>query len=292
MDAQPAQLRPDRTEDGGRAAARSVRSGRSRWHPSGDTGDSVRTWCASRRHACVRQPAARFPARGSGGHGSVSRGFAARGEQRRLAIRHQRRLSHQWQREQRRRVALCPGSGLRHQPPGAAVALQRQLRVSLRHVRLGCAPVLLHGHRRAKPDYTDVQFNGQFGGPIKIPGLRNRPNIYVAGQRSRTNGTTAESTLVPTSLERAGDFSRVAGSTRQPGAARRSADRATLCGQRDPGGPHQSTGGGTPGLLPETQHRRRRIQLPAAAAHRETARTACSRASRRPSRRGSRRRPR
>jgi hypothetical protein len=59
-----------------------------------------------------------------------------------------------------------------------------------------------------KPDYTDVQFNGQFGGPIKVPGLRNRPNVYVAGQRSRTNATTAESGLMPTPLERAGDFSR------------------------------------------------------------------------------------
>ncbi len=60
----------------------------------------------------------------------------------------------------------------------------------------------------AKPDYTDVQFNGRLGGPIKVPGLRNRMTIFVAAQRSRTNGTTAESALVPTALERAGDFSQ------------------------------------------------------------------------------------
>jgi hypothetical protein len=141
----------------------------------------------------------------------------------------------------------------------------------------------------AKPDYLDVQFNGQFGGPIKIPGLRNRPNIYVAGQRSRTNGTTAESTLVPTSLERAGDFSR----SRDP--------RGNPVQLLDPQTGQPFAGNVIPAdrispqaaaswPLPETQHRRRRVQLPAAVLTRNR-QTACSRVSQ-TLRRGSRRRPR
>ena len=189
MDAQPAQLRPECTEDGGRAAAPSVRFGRSRWHPPGDTGDSVRTWCASRRHACVRQPAARFPARGSGGHGSVSRGFAARGEQRRLAIRHQRRPSHQRQRQQRRRVAVCAARGFGNNRRGA-IALQRQPRVLSGSSAWDARPFRSRP-RAPKPDYNDVQLIGTFGGPHQIPGLRNRPNLFVGYQRTDTNATTA-----------------------------------------------------------------------------------------------------
>jgi hypothetical protein len=58
-----------------------------------------------------------------------------------------------------------------------------------------------------KPSYADLQFNGTFGGPVKIPGVRNRPNIFVGVQRAREHATSAHSSLLPSLLEREGNFS-------------------------------------------------------------------------------------
>ncbi len=59
-----------------------------------------------------------------------------------------------------------------------------------------------------RPNYADVQFNGTFGGPIKIPGVRNRPNVFVGVQRARDRSANTYSALVPSLLEREGDFSQ------------------------------------------------------------------------------------
>jgi len=60
-----------------------------------------------------------------------------------------------------------------------------------------------------KPDYSDVQVMGQFGGPLKIPGLlKNGGNLFVGYQRTSDHAAITQPALMPTMLERGGDFSR------------------------------------------------------------------------------------
>ncbi|HEX4347721.1 MAG TPA: carboxypeptidase regulatory-like domain-containing protein [Vicinamibacterales bacterium] len=59
-----------------------------------------------------------------------------------------------------------------------------------------------------KPSYTDAQMNGTFGGPIKIPGLQNRVTLTLSYQHIADHNVTTQSGLVPTALEREGDFSQ------------------------------------------------------------------------------------
>ena len=61
----------------------------------------------------------------------------------------------------------------------------------------------------SKPSYNDVQLAAQFGGPLKIPGLlKNGPNVFVAFQRTSDHNAVTQPALLPTSLERFGDFSQ------------------------------------------------------------------------------------
>ncbi len=61
----------------------------------------------------------------------------------------------------------------------------------------------------SKPDYNDVQFAGTFGGPLKIPGLlKNGPNVVVQYQRTSDHNANTIPALMPTGLERGGDFSQ------------------------------------------------------------------------------------
>src|SRR5262249_34422979 len=59
-----------------------------------------------------------------------------------------------------------------------------------------------------KPSYSDLQVNGSLAGPVKIPGLQNKANMFLGYQRTLNHNATTQSTLVPTPLERAGDFSQ------------------------------------------------------------------------------------
>jgi hypothetical protein len=61
--------------------------------------------------------------------------------------------------------------------------------------------------RAPRPDYTDSQAVMSFGGPFSIPGIRNRPVFFAGYQRSRDHSAIAQSALVPTVRQRAGDFS-------------------------------------------------------------------------------------
>jgi hypothetical protein len=66
-----------------------------------------------------------------------------------------------------------------------------------------------------KPSYNDVQFNGTFGGPLRIPRMmRNGGNVFVGYQRNRDHNATTQPALVPTPLEREGDFSQSAARAR------------------------------------------------------------------------------
>ena len=70
-------------------------------------------------------------------------------------------------------------------------------------------PFSFNGQTAPKPDYNDLQFNATFGGPIKIPRLLRRgPNFFGNYQRSQDHNNTSQSAVMPTALERAGDFSQ------------------------------------------------------------------------------------
>ncbi|HWN84290.1 MAG TPA: carboxypeptidase-like regulatory domain-containing protein, partial [Vicinamibacterales bacterium] len=68
-----------------------------------------------------------------------------------------------------------------------------------------------------KPDYNDVHFVANFGGPIKIPHLMRRgPNFFGGYQRIQDHSATSEAGLLPTLLERSGDFSQSRNAFGQP----------------------------------------------------------------------------
>jgi hypothetical protein len=64
------------------------------------------------------------------------------------------------------------------------------------------------GQQTSQPSYTDAQGLGTFQGPFRIPRVRNQLNVFVGYQGSSDHGTITQSTVVPTTLERAGDFSQ------------------------------------------------------------------------------------
>lgn len=72
---------------------------------------------------------------------------------------------------------------------------------------LDARPYSFSAERAPRPDYTDMQFMGSIGGPFKIPGIRNRPVFFAGYQHSSDHSATAQSAIVPTLKERAGDFS-------------------------------------------------------------------------------------
>ena len=72
---------------------------------------------------------------------------------------------------------------------------------------LDARPFSFSAERAPRPDYTDMQFMGSVGGPFKIPGVRNRPVFFAGYQHSTDHSAIAQSAVMPTSKERAGDFS-------------------------------------------------------------------------------------
>jgi len=60
----------------------------------------------------------------------------------------------------------------------------------------------------AKPSYNDAQIVGNFGGPVKFPGLQNASNLFVGFQRTSNHDTNTVPAVMPTALERLGDFSQ------------------------------------------------------------------------------------
>lgn len=65
------------------------------------------------------------------------------------------------------------------------------------------------GQDTPKPEYSRLQGLFSFGGPLKIPKLltRNGPMVTINYQWTRNTNASTQSGLVPTALERAGDFS-------------------------------------------------------------------------------------
>jgi trimeric autotransporter adhesin len=70
-------------------------------------------------------------------------------------------------------------------------------------------PYSFTGQETPKPSYRDVQVMGVFGGPLRIPGVLKRgPNIFVGYQHTSDHTTVTKPALMPTALERGGDFSQ------------------------------------------------------------------------------------
>jgi len=69
-------------------------------------------------------------------------------------------------------------------------------------------PFSFTGQETPKPRYNDAQLLGSFAGPVKIPGVRNRPNLFVGYQHTTDHNASTQSALMPTLLERTGDFSQ------------------------------------------------------------------------------------
>jgi hypothetical protein len=71
------------------------------------------------------------------------------------------------------------------------------------------APFSFTNQSTPKPAYNDLQLAANFGGPLRIPGLiRNGPNLFVGFQRTSDHTAITQPALVPTLLERGGDFSQ------------------------------------------------------------------------------------
>jgi hypothetical protein len=60
-----------------------------------------------------------------------------------------------------------------------------------------------------KPSYNDAQIVSNFGGPLKIPHVvRNVPVLFVGFQRTSDHNANTVPAVMPTALERLGDFSQ------------------------------------------------------------------------------------
>jgi hypothetical protein len=76
------------------------------------------------------------------------------------------------------------------------------------HSALDARPYSFGGRPTVKPDYSDIQIMGTFGGPLRIPGLlRNGPLLYLGYQRLEDHNATTQSAIMPTLAQRRGDFS-------------------------------------------------------------------------------------
>jgi hypothetical protein len=68
-------------------------------------------------------------------------------------------------------------------------------------------PYSLTGLQTARPDYHNVHYQLTFGGPLPLPGVRQPLQFFVGYQRTTNDTSSTQPALVPTALERAGDFS-------------------------------------------------------------------------------------
>src|SRR5438105_10955869 len=72
------------------------------------------------------------------------------------------------------------------------------------------APFAFNGQPVPKSSYNDFHMNGTFGGPLRFRHFMpvRGPNVFLGFQHGDDHNATTQSGLVPTALERAGDFSQ------------------------------------------------------------------------------------
>jgi len=82
---------------------------------------------------------------------------------------------------------------------------------------LNARPFALSGLTSPKPSYNQITGVFNLGGPLRIPHLlKNGPVFFVGYQWTRNGTDTTQTALVPTLLERAGDFSQSVNGLGQP----------------------------------------------------------------------------
>jgi hypothetical protein len=70
-------------------------------------------------------------------------------------------------------------------------------------------PFTFAGQPTAKPNYNDLHVGGTFGGPLRFSKfMRNGPNVFVGFQHADDTNATTQPGVMPTALERSGDFSQ------------------------------------------------------------------------------------
>jgi trimeric autotransporter adhesin len=69
-------------------------------------------------------------------------------------------------------------------------------------------PFSFTGQQAPRLNYNDAQVLGSFAGPLKIPHVRNRPNLFFGYQHTADHNASTQSALMPTLPERSGDFSQ------------------------------------------------------------------------------------
>jgi len=75
--------------------------------------------------------------------------------------------------------------------------------------RFDARPFSFGDRPSAKPAYSDLRVLAAFGGPIKLPRLNpDSARFFIGYQTSDDHTASTESTVMPTELERRGDFSR------------------------------------------------------------------------------------
>jgi hypothetical protein len=74
----------------------------------------------------------------------------------------------------------------------------------------------LTGLPTASTSYTDAQFLGTFQGPFRLPRVRNQLNVFLGYQGTSDHNAITQGTVVPTALERAGDFSQTLNAVNAP----------------------------------------------------------------------------
>jgi trimeric autotransporter adhesin len=74
---------------------------------------------------------------------------------------------------------------------------------------LDARPFGFSGQPTIKPSYNDLHVGGTFGGPLRFSKfMRNGPNVFVAFQHADDTNATTQPGVMPTALERNGDFSQ------------------------------------------------------------------------------------
>jgi hypothetical protein len=74
---------------------------------------------------------------------------------------------------------------------------------------LDAKPFALAGQPTISPAYNDFHVGGTFGGPLRFSKfMRNGPNVFIGFQHAGDTNATTTFGVMPTALERAGDFSQ------------------------------------------------------------------------------------
>ena len=82
---------------------------------------------------------------------------------------------------------------------------------------LDARPYSLTGLDTPKPEFSDVTMNLAVGGPLKIRhSLQDDPRLFLGYQWTRNHSDSTQSTVVPTLLEREGNFSQSVNAEGQP----------------------------------------------------------------------------